>query len=70
MTEWLPEIRAGCSMAATQKMTMEYEPIPPGVEASDLHIGEPVRRLLAEGGQITRQASTVRSASMSRGAKK
>ena len=24
-------------------MTIEYEPIPPGVEASDLYIGEPVR---------------------------
>ena len=23
-------------------MTIEYEPIPPGVEASDLYIGEPV----------------------------
>ena len=27
---------------ATQKITIEYEPIPPGVEASDLYIGEPV----------------------------
>ena len=44
MTEWLPEIRAGCSTTAHPKqMTSEYEPIPPGVEASDLHIGEPVR---------------------------
>ena len=24
-------------------MTIEYEPIPPGVEASELYIGEPVR---------------------------
>ena len=24
------------------KTTIEYEPIPPGVEATDLHIGEPV----------------------------
>ena len=24
------------------KTTIEYEPIPPGLEASDLHIGEPV----------------------------
>ena len=27
----------------SKQMTIEYEPIPPGVEASDLHIGEPVR---------------------------
>ena len=27
----------------TQKMTIEYESIPPGVEASELHVGEPVR---------------------------
>ena len=25
-----------------KKMTLEYEPVPPGVEASDLQIGEPV----------------------------
>ena len=27
----------------TQRMTIEYESIPPGVEASELHVGEPVR---------------------------
>ena len=44
MTEWLSEIRAGClDDGPRKKMTIEYEPIPPGVEASDLHIGEPVR---------------------------